>query len=316
MAEFTNNIYNQEIKERFLNIIDLKQYPYRWWERVFEKSYLFEKLKNKDLYNFTVPEIKEFYKFLDIGTITPLIVYNTNLLKYAQWALNENLIPDGQNHFDELDTEALNECLNYTKITQSILSYEKFMELINTKIKNEQDKFIFFCLFEGIKGSDYQDISNLKMSDINEKGNIVHLFSGKDVYVSQDFINICKAADAQTEYMGLTDGNHEMKLIPGEYIYKEKFNSSKPNREKMGQSIYKTIIRNIDYIYELSSTITAKSIRDSGLIYYLKKRAKKLNISVEELMYDKDNWADIADKYQFNVSTKKRWMMQYKEILK
>ena len=190
MLEFYNDVYNLETKKRFLNSIDLSQYPPRWWERVFEKSYGFENIRQKDLYSFTVSEILEFYKFLDIGTITPLIVYNSNLIKYAQWALNENLITDGQNHFDELINESLYTCINKSKINASILSHEQFMELIHTKIKNEQDKYVFFCLYEGIKGKDYQEIIDLKLSDIDEKNSVAHLSTGREVYVSQDFINI------------------------------------------------------------------------------------------------------------------------------
>ena len=52
MIVFYDEIYNKELKERFLNTLDLEQYPPRWWERIFEKSYRFESDKNKDLYEW------------------------------------------------------------------------------------------------------------------------------------------------------------------------------------------------------------------------------------------------------------------------
>ena len=313
MLEFYNDVYTLETKKGFLNSIHLSQYPPRCWERVFEKSYGFENIRQKDLYAFTVSEILEFYKFLDIGTITPLIVYNTNLLKYAQWALNENLISDGQNHFDELNNESLYTCINKSKTNASILSHEQFMELIHTKIKNDQDKYVFFCLYEGVKGKDYQEIIDLRLADIDEKNSVAHLSSGREVYVSQDFINICKEADKQREYVTLGSDMRIFPLIPGENIFKEKHNS---RGSALNRSVYNTIIRNISAIYQLSDVITAKSIMDSGLIYYLKRRAEKLDISVTDLIYNVENWKDIAEKYRFNQTTKKRWMLQYSDIFK
>lgn len=312
MPDFYSEVYNRENKEWFLESIDLTQYPPRWWERVFEKSNMFEKIKDKDLYNFTTPDIIEFYKFLDIGTITPLIIYNTNLIRYAQWALNENLIVDGQNHFDELTSEILATCLNVTKTEQSILSYDTFVDLINRKIVNDQDKFIFFCLFEGIKGKNYQEIVDMKMSDIDENNLSVHLSSGRNVSVSPDFINICKKADKQTVYVGIVGNEIERNLVPGNNIVKEKSNSQGKN---LNRTVYNTIVRNIAAVFELADVVTAKSIRDSGLIYYLNKRADKLGVSVSELMYDLNNWQDLIDKYQFNPDTRKRWLLQYKDFL-
>lgn len=313
MADFYNEVYNQENKEWFLKSIDLSQYPPRWWERVFEKSFMFEKIKNKDLYNFTTPDIMEFYKFLDIGTLAPLIIYNSNLVKYAQWALNESLIIDGQNHFNELTSDILVNCLNITKTQQSILSYETFMDLINRKIVNDQDKFIFFCLFEGIKGKNYQEIVDMKLSDIDEDNLIIHLSSGRDVNVSREFIEICKKADKQTIYVGLIGNEIERKLVPGAGIIKEKSNSQ---GKDLNRTVYNAIVRNIASVFELADVVTAKSIRDSGLIYYLNKRAEKLDVPVSELVYNLDNWQDLIDKYQFNPDARKRWLLQYKDFLK
>lgn len=312
MADFYHDIYNKEIKERFLDSINLEQYPVRWWERLFEKTYIFEQSKNKDLYSFTTPEILEFYKFLDVGTLSPLIIYNVNLTTYAQWALNENLILDGQNHFDILTNDILMTCVNKAKLEQSILSYDYFLDIINDKMVNYQDRFIFFCLWEGIKGKDYEDIVNMKLDDIDEKNRIVALTSGRETYVSKEFVDIAKAADKQLEYTGLTDTGHTMLLTPSPTIYKPKSNSRGIDTNR---SVYNTILRNIHSIPELSTVVTAKTIRDSGMIYYLNKRADKLGVSVEELIYNLENCRDIIEKYGLNIRTRKRWLLQYSEFI-
>ena len=311
MIDFRKEVYNQEIKERFLNTIDLSQYPPRWWERVFEKTSIFEQSKNKDLYAFTTPDIIEFYKFLDVASFTPLMVYNNNLIKYAQWALNENLVFDGQNHFDELDTDMLFNCVSKIKINQSILSYEDFSYLISHQIKNEQDKYIFYCLFEGIKGKNYQDIVNMKLTDIDENKMIVHLES-RDISIPQEFIDICHTADSQKVYEGLGNTETITPLIPGITILKEKHNSQ---GKDINRTVYNTIYRNIESIKELSGVVSAKTIQVSGMIYYLNKRADEVGMPVEDLIYDLDKCQDIVDKYQFNLDTRRRWLIQYKDFL-
>ena len=312
MAKFYEDVYNKQNKEWFLSTIDLSKYPSRWWERVFEKTYLFEKSKDKDLYNFTVPEILEFYKYLDVPTLTPLVVYNTNLVKYAQWALNENLVTDNQNHFNNIDNEILLTCVNILKINQSIILYDDFMNIINTRIANEQDRYIFMCMFEGIQGKDFEEIVNLKMTDIDEKNNTVRLCTGREMCVLKEFPLIARAADAQTTYLGLTDKEREIKLIPNSTIYKEKSNS---RGKQLGRGIYRTITRNINTVNGLNYMVNSKSIKISGMIYYINRRADKLGISVEELLYSLDNCQDILDKYQFNIVYRRRLLQSYKEYL-
>ena len=51
------------------------------------------------------------------------------------------------------------------------------------------------------------------------------------------------------------------------------------------------------------------------MIYYLNKRADEVNMSVEDLIYDLDKCRDIIDKYQFNLDTRRRWLIQYKDFL-
>ena len=149
------------------------------------------------------------------------------------------------------------------------------------------------------------------MADIDEDNLLVHL-SSRDVGVSSDFINICKKADKQTVYVGLVGNEIERNLVPGSNIVKEKSNSQ---GKDLNRTVYNTIVRNIATVFELADVVTAKSIRDSGLIYYLNKRADKLGVPVSELVYDLNNWQDLVDKYQFNPDTRKRWLLQYKDFL-
>lgn len=317
MCDFRSNVYNIDSKKRFIEEIDINKYPPRWWERAFEKSYIFETKKNKDLYSFTTPEILEFYKFLEIKTLTSLVIYNTNLIRYGLWALQNNLIFDGQNHFDEISTEMLNGCVSKVGAFSPLCTKEGFLEFIN-QMENAQDRFVFMAMFEGIKGKEYSEIIDLKISDINYNNNTVKLSSGRTMKVSEEFISICEKADAQTIYSTLVHETiradlAERELIPSTRIYKEKVNSRGID---LPRTVYNTILRNINFLGYDNKSLTVKMLRDYGFIYYLNERAKENNMSTVDLLYgDRDLFEDLLEKYYFNYNTKKRFIIEYKDYL-
>lgn len=301
--------YNQEIKERFLNSINLDKYPPGWWERIFDKTKLFEEKNGYDLYDFSTTDIIEFYKFLEIGNVANLIANNAKLVKYGEWALNEHLISDNQVHFYELDVDVLSECVSKARIYNSILTKE---QLKNIHFMNKQDAFVFWSLFEGIKGKDYEEIINLKMSDIDCVTKRVKLCTGRELMVSDEFINIATAADAETLYTVIHNPDLNIKLIPSLTIYKERQNSRGVN---IPRSVYALISRNVQLINGLNNDMSAKSLRDSGLIHYLNERSKEYGVSVKELVYDLNRVEDIFNKYYFNVGVRKKWLMTFEEYL-
>lgn len=307
-SNYKSEVYNQEIKDMFIDWIDIEKYPPRWWERVFEKTKILEEKYGKDLFNFTTEQIIEFYKFLDINSLESLMIYNINLIKYGNWALGQHLIIDGQNHFSEISNENLAACVNASDLNKSILDYKDLRQLMG-QLYNDQDRFIFFCLFEGIKGKDYCEILNLKMSDID--GNKVKLIN-RTIMVNENFAAVAKEADREMEYITLTQ--RPIKLIPSITIYKEKYNSQGIDP---GRTIYSTLIRGIQ-MAGISSSVNASSIYNSGLIYYLNQLATKEEVTVETLLEDfdyREKVKPILNKYKFNINMKKRFMLKYKEYL-
>lgn len=311
MTNFLYDVYNKESKERFMSTLDLSTYPPRWWERMFEKSAEFEKYRGKDLYSFTTSEILEFYKMQEYKTLSPLIVANTNLIKYGQWAYNEHLIVDGQNHFEELNNDSLTECISKIKLKNSLLLGSDFTKFL-MEMYNDQDKFVFYCLYEGIKGKGFEEILRLRLEDIDTKTKTVKLPT-RTMKVSTGFISICELADKETTYITLSESGFELGLKPTDYfgIYKNKSNASS---NALTRSIYSTISRNIQYFRD-NSSITSKSIRDSGLIDSLNARAKSLNMTVYDMLLEQNHCQDIIDKYQFNLDVRYRFCTEYSDYL-
>lgn len=300
--------YNEDIKKRFMQFIEISKYPPKYWERLFDKSRMFEEKNDKDLYDFTADEIIEYYKFLDMGNITGLIVLNNNIIKYEQWALTENLIRDNQVHAIEISQELLYACINKVRKDNSLITFD---ELSAIHFINLQDAFIFWCLFEGIKGTNYQEIIKMQISDIND--NKVKLCTGRQINVSNTFVKIATEANKETTYTTFGAG-WDIPLKENEFIYKEKYNS---RGDDIPRSVYAAISKNLRNVSGLNDNMSARSIRDSGLIHYLNLRAEELDTTVKSLLVDnQDVILDIINKYRFNTSTRTRFIEMYKEFLR
>lgn len=312
----TNKYYNQEIKERFLNHIDLSKYPPRWFERVFEKAIVLETEKQRDLYDFSTLELLEFYKWIDTGNIASLVVLNSNLGVYTEWALSENLIADNQTHPREITVELLNTCISKARVDNSILTKEA---LKNVKFVNAQDGFVLWCLFEGIKGKEFEEILNIELGDIDVQNKTIKLHSGRVMKISEEFIDMAIRADIEDEYIGLANNSKEIvfKLIPSDKIFKQKHQSRGID---LRRAVYSTVSRCTRNIEGLNPEQNAKSIRDSGLIHYLNDRADSLGMPTVQMLYDElGNHSgvckDIIEKYTFNMNVLKRWIIMYEDYL-
>ena len=314
MADFiTKEIYNYDIKTRFLQEIDVTKYPPRWWERLFEKSYKFERKNEKDLFEFTTTEIIEFYKYMNSKSFNSLMVININLTKYGEWALENNMIPDNQCHFYEIKNETLVSCLDKSFVDNCIISWDD-LKTKSQELMNFVDVYVLYALFEGIKGKDFSEIWQLRMSDINQETRKVQLSSGRIIEVSPEFISVCENTDKE-KFLVTTNGTKRNLTSSVEgYIYKQAANGK---MVKPGQTVYRKIISSLQYL-GLNKVITPNDIVKSGMIHYLNKKARELNITVAELFSDLkyvEERNKILYKYNFNVSTKTRFMLQYEDYL-
>ena len=312
MSEFINKVYNQDSKEMFLESIELDKYPPRWWERLFEKTVDLEEKYGKDLFGFTTPEIIVLYKYLDAYSLESLMVYNLNLIKYGDWALMNNLSVDGQNHFAEITNESLANCVNEIAVKKSIVDEERLEEILR-QIDNAMDKYVFYALWEGIKGKEYCEILELKLSDINVNTKEVVLCTGRTIKVSERFISICQEADKQTDYVSYSDNKEMVRhLIPSDTIFKEKFNSRGIDKPR---SLYNTLLRCIKNL-GLSNYLSINSIYQSGLIHHFNLVAEKNDMSVEDMLNNPQVRKEVVSKYNFNVDAKKRFLLKYKNYLR
>lgn len=167
---YDNEIFNRDVKERFLNEYEGEhKEPFI---RIFKIACPLEKQLNKDLYDFSIDEIK---KVLQLSSPTSINASRQNgyyIKRYVSWGIVEGYRATTINPLDSVPL------LWYKQFVGSgiknIFSEEEVNDVVNN-LNNYQDKVIVQAVFEGIYGPRYSELLNLKIGDIDEDNNTVRL---------------------------------------------------------------------------------------------------------------------------------------------
>lgn len=302
----------KENKERFISTINVEQYPYKYWDNLFKKVEPIEEMYDKDLFDFSKKEIVGLYKYFDTKSFDYLLVMNFNLIKYAQWALQEALIKDGQNHFSELTNEEIYECINKFGMEESIITRERLESLLNT-IASARDRFILIALFEGIKGKSFCELINANINDIDFNKKKMKLSTGRVVDISDTLIAIATEANLEETYVAAS-GKKTYKLY-GDVgsLYKSiRKDPSEANEIK----IVGKIIRNILDTHGVSKYVTANTIFTSGLIHRINQFADQDDTTAQEVLSNEEHLEYLKNQYGYNKVLTYKFLFRYKNFLR
>lgn len=276
--------YNPEIKIQYIEekskeVIISNNYL----ECQFNKTSKMEEELDKDLSNFTVYEITEYYKMLNISSFDTLFVMNSQFSMYTQWCLQKSLVKDNQNHFLEMTLEHLKDCLNKALVNMKIVSRETILNWVD-QLPNPKDQFVLLGLFEGLKGKDFCELSKLKPEDI--KGNIATLCTGREIELSDQLIKIIHDCVSEDKYYSISgNGTKVMPLVDKGYVIKDYPNARGDVSDfQLGRKVYNSITRILNY-FDVLDFMTANSIAESGKLHMIKEKAKELNMSCKDYIY-------------------------------
>lgn len=307
------NIYNREFKEEYLkNESDRNLHLEAFLGNIFRISKNYEEMLGKDLYNFTAKEIIEFYKLMNSTSIETLMTLNSQLYIYTQYALVSGLVTDGLNHYQEIDNEILNSCVNRILFNNKIFTREQ-LDMVTQNMINPCEKYICFALFEGISGDNWlSDLANLTVE--NYKGNKVYLPSGKILTVSDKLINLMYESASEQRYWAYSkDGTtKEKKFKEGDNkIIKEMYNSINRTPVRDYRRVQARIAM-ISKIYGLPG-LNSKALLNSGRIDMINDLILKEKIGAREVILKHQK--DIEYRYGTITSTT-RFILKYKDFLK
>jgi len=313
MREIEAIYYNKELKDRYIkekekslavtsNYIDVQ------FRKVSEVEYELD----KDVSNWTVYEIVEYYKILNVTSYESLICLNSIFSQYTQFCLENSLVRDNQNHFLECTKGILLGCINKAILDKKIVARETVLKWID-ELPNPKDQFILLSLFEYGKSKDFKDIVYAEHENLNEKDNTLKLID-RTIDISSKLTEIIKSCKVEDTYYSISGkGTKVMPLIDYGYIVK-----SYPNQNislsdfQKGRNIYIACQRIFDYL-GIGSYMSPNSIVESGKLYMIKKRAKELNITPMQYVYS-EHIQEVEQQFGCNI-TRSVYGKKYSEYL-
>lgn len=264
-------MYNTEQKERYISIQEengIKGFRNNI-TKVFQHAETLENELNKDCSQFTFSEIKDMFSSMFTASWTGLMNYNSLLNNYTYWCMQENLIPDNQNHYAEIDRMDLYNCLNFAARDKRISSKNELLKKIHD-IPNACDQFLVLAIFEGIgEQSDFAaDFYQLTIE--NFKGNKVKL-TNRTITVSDRLIELAKESANEFNKYSI-DGE---KLARGfrqtdASIVKDSANSINSD---LAHNSRKIATRLINLKKTFGTKFSYGALRDSGKIHFLNQLA-------------------------------------------
>jgi len=265
----------------------------------FKKMEPFEESYGKDLCNFTTMEILGAYSQIRYKSIYTVQMTNSVFKEYTNFCLNNNIVIDNQNHYAELSIEDLKQCVNDLIIEDSYMSKDELMYYID-RLNNDTDKFLMLAIYEGLYGKNYIEIGALTINDINFESRIVTTCLGREVKISKRLAELAKFAHEEESYMGIK-GERVRKLMSSDKIIKP-YVTQKVNGEfRNGRRLYtrlKKMFEVLDMPY-----MTAKLLRDFGIIEMILTKCEKENVSTYEFTRNEKNLEIINNQYGTKFTT-------------
>ncbi len=305
-------MYNENQKQRFIEYkIKNGTTERKIIEYPFDAVCDFEEEKQKDICNFTVNEIFDVYRILN-ASLNTLITINCSLSTYTQWALQEGLVLDNQNHFKVFDYNELLKCVNVNIMDKQIFSREEFISFIE-KLNNPRDKFIMLALFEFGSGTNfYKDIYSVRMSDIDVQNQTIKL-SNRTVKISKKLIEIAQESDETLKYFyDCPATNRESRSLIDNGTIIKTFSMKNMSDRNRGATVYNAL-KKIFSMLGLYKIINAKVIEESGKLDMIKRKSNELNISaIDYLIQHRE---DIEFQYDCPRIVIKRYVNKYKDYL-
>ena len=291
-------MYNEAIKLRYKQERETSVVVPRYALKLdFKKTNAFEEQLDKDAYDFTVYEILNMYKTWNIKSIDTLYVINNRLSQYTQWALEQNLVADSQNHYLEINRDMLTGCINMIAQQKRIVSREQMIAWCS-RLPNACDKFIFLGLYEGLNGSNYEDFWNASIDDIDKKNKTIRVKRGV-IPISIDLIEYAEEANNTLELYPMSgDMARVTKLVENGKIIKLKINCKYDDPIHNGKNIYIAIVRVCKFL-DIDRWYNTRQANESGIINFIKQGMERYDLSFHDYL-----WSEHLKEVEFQYDRK------------
>jgi hypothetical protein len=289
-------MYNEFQKKRYLENVNFnfEDNTKEVIIRLFEGAAKIESQEGCDLADFNREQVSNLLKSYNSKSKHYLRLITTHFSYYYTWCLYEDLV-DATNIFNAYDYSItkplIDDILSIDVIRDKYFLREDVLKYLEM-IPDIMNKFILYAVFNGIYGNEYEDLTNLRINDLNEIRKSVQLSSGKNIIVDDIFIGLMKRADIETNYYpeGVDSVNRAKK--PERYTYDSSYYVIKNSGTGINnQPVSKTVIMNRFRLMQKqigNKHINGGNIYKNGLINYVKEKFEERDITLRKAILQEE----------------------------
>lgn len=268
-----NNLYNEELKNKYLLTFDNEQ-TQDTLRYLFYKIYSTEKTLGKDLCDFNVEEIGKAIQATDPMNISAAKTKGRVISSYITWCMDNGYSKHGGIHPMKGIEASWYDKLAFNK--KLYITDDDIKDLINNDLVNPQDWATILLAFQGVLGHDLSEMLNLTKHDINFETGELHLRDDKHgertITLSEDnrnyVLRILNSAISEPEYRQ-KNGSPESRvpivpLVQNDYVIRPTARRTLSADRADKHVIYRRLTV-ISDLFDLPY-LTAKNIEKSGMI--------------------------------------------------
>jgi hypothetical protein len=269
-----NNMYNHEIKERFLATFD-NEGTQTTLRNLFQKSYLIENTLDTDLINFNQEQIGKV-----IANSSPLNAQVSRTIGnyislYLNWGIEEGYREGSNiNPLKGVPTSWYGQFIDKKKIH---FSKDEFFNDIVENLDNSQDQLLLSLLWFGISGEKFIELREMHYNHIHWNENKIDVydesgynrtvqFEGEDIRVMRYLENAYKD-DIYRIFK--EDGEYsEKEILRSDYIFRNIKSARASQGEPITFNVFYTRLKAIRENFELEY-LTPNSISQSAQLFHV-----------------------------------------------
>lgn len=299
------DLYNEDIKRRFLENEYSNLKTRLRYEKVFRKTYSFENKNNKDLFRFNLPEIRSMLYSFNAKSYKSLAVANSTIRKYIDWAIKENYLNTLINFSDLIDMdEIIGMTFNIIQTFRHLTGLDELKEIVSLCV-NAQDAICFILPFYGLKTEEIEQITSK-----NIFGNNI-VINDRVIELPDEFIIKIYEAMREIDYLknnGI-DISCNIKALRmtlddnGDFLLKRTKGKKKQNGTSQLVNLrIKKIMNSLIYLNKkelYKSEVTFTSLNQSGMYYFLYEiERKNKKLKAEDYIYIQNRYKISGINYQ------------------
>lgn len=291
-------MYNAEQKERYLNNCKYEESTKELIRRIFTSTKIEEEIFQKDLSFFNQSEVYDLLLSLNSKSRNRLKSVCVFLSDYFKWCYNEGLSFDINDPFDRNFTDTMiQKIIPAERLDKKFFSKNEMIEYLDT-IFDVSNKFLAYCLYKGVK---FDELTNLKIKDLNMHDKSVYLISNRIVKVDDLFVNLMIETQNQTHYYpyGVEIDNQFGRYTYGQSEFIFKTSGVKESKQiKMG-----VFVNRLKVIKDQCENdfLSVSTFYKNGLYNFIKEQFEAKGITLKQAFFEQIN----PSRYTFEEETQK-----------